>query len=800
MTYFKMNFLLFPHYFLIFNPFHTVQSKNWKWKLTSLEDPLFLTDRVAREARDGYRSWQKVKWGYPQILDLDKHFSAFQPANCLIAIDNFAQINFLSFGTPVIQRVMFPAVILQSLFFSRSYAARITWSKNVIMNSTDTSDQAMKWICSPSDYITLDLCTSMIISMIIGQGKPWTCQINVAIFPPYRMVVKRTFYARRFPKLLSPKSETVDENNLPLPLQILSAFYIVVKTKLDNVDAGFIQEWTREILEGLSNSISEPSFYIFTISFKYNLCPLFHRNPNNALLVQIEKVRFCTFCSGWTIELIPAPEFPIDEEGTQTEMTLWRVYVSPDERRGFTSDQILRKIVSCDTLPGNKPFLYNSANQTAEDFLSLLYANVWFSLMKNYTTQPLLFSPNLKCINGVKEISSKYWSYLGIEIKSINFMKSFVLSPYSVSDKINSLRFVTCGRRGISAFAFSELFSVFDNATWIALFACMIAVTFTLWHQSKCSNDKIFQIFATFKVFLEQGDTFQGATCSNGRLRLIVGISLLMGIIVSNSYKNTNVYRMIVTRAPLQFETFEQLVEHNFTVYSRLSTIERCYFCSTMTSCVGTLLQIVDLTVCAKSEADTRTHQVRDLIGDVTKLPAADSKTFLAIRNFTRIHPKVERTIEERKVDFNGIAEVDKMKEFGDLFESVKNCRGAALILRDHLCNKVHQDLVKLKVNNASIGKEMYSDVNFFFELKGHVSDSILKRIKGISASGIWDFLLRLVSNVPTDHHNPQSPPRPASIHGNIIVIFSLWISGEMVSIVWFLFEIRDSVWKLCIK
>lgn len=75
---------------------------------------------------------------------------------------------------------------------------------------------------------------------------------------------------------------------------------------------------------------------------------------------------------------------------------------------------------------------------------------------------------------------------------------------------------------------------------------------------------------SVLKVFLEQGDQ----TLGRGELRHVTALFILMGVILSNGYKNSNVYNMVAPRKALPYEYVRDLLRENFTLYTRLSSIE----------------------------------------------------------------------------------------------------------------------------------------------------------------------------------------------------------------------------------
>lgn len=72
------------------------------------------------------------------------------------------------------------------------------------------------------------------------------------------------------------------------------------------------------------------------------------------------------------------------------------------------------------------------------------------------------------------------------------------------------------------------------------------------------------------KVVLEQGNPFLERVANLGTWRPMVGLLLLVAIILSNAYKNTNVYNMIAPRQHIPYRIWRDILRDNFTIHSRL--------------------------------------------------------------------------------------------------------------------------------------------------------------------------------------------------------------------------------------
>lgn len=81
------------------------------------------------------------------------------------------------------------------------------------------------------------------------------------------------------------------------------------------------------------------------------------------------------------------------------------------------------------------------------------------------------------------------------------------------------------------------------------------------------------QAVDSLKVLLEQGNPYPESVANTERFRCTIGLLLLTGIILSNIYKNRNVYNMIAPRAPLDYKHFEELTRDNVIIYTRVDKV-----------------------------------------------------------------------------------------------------------------------------------------------------------------------------------------------------------------------------------
>ncbi len=141
------------------------------------------------------------------------------------------------------------------------------------------------------------------------------------------------------------------------------------------------------------------------------------------------------------------------------------------------------------------------------------YAYVLQSIMGNYTYL-MSHYPGKKCSKGKILNNTYYDKFRDSDSGRPEIMwvsRGTALSSYrtglTVNFTLSSLRFVSCGERGIGAYAFKELLVAYDLATWIlVLFAvAILQFVFRMLCLPVLSSKHFLSVI---KVILEQGDPF----------------------------------------------------------------------------------------------------------------------------------------------------------------------------------------------------------------------------------------------------------------------------------------------------
>ncbi len=89
-----------------------------------------------------------------------------------------------------------------------------------------------------------------------------------------------------------------------------------------------------------------------------------------------------------------------------------------------------------------------------------------------------------------------------------------------------------------------------------------------------CSINVLDKVTCLIKVLLEQGDPFPGRFINSEPFRFLICGTLLGGLILSNAFKSNNVYNIVLPKQSLKFSRLNELFQHGYTVYSKLTKIE----------------------------------------------------------------------------------------------------------------------------------------------------------------------------------------------------------------------------------
>lgn len=133
-----------------------------------------------------------------------------------------------------------------------------------------------------------------------------------------------------------------------------------------------------------------------------------------------------------------------------------------------------------------------------------------------------------------------------------------ITNPYS------DLRFLSCGKRVYSPLAFSELTNIFNPTVWFAFSLSSLTIFVFFKILDKPENVLMFLI----KMVFEQGNPVPQKLLKHTATAVPVIIILLVATVLTNAYKNTNVYNMVLPRIHIPYTRLSELIRDQFQIYS----------------------------------------------------------------------------------------------------------------------------------------------------------------------------------------------------------------------------------------
>lgn len=416
-----------------------------------------------------------------------------------------------------------------------------------------------------------------------AHAKPWNCFVHIVLFPPKL----RNFLLSLPPAMWYPCSSEQLANQLPSRVPTIALFMFDSNIHRDTVE------------ENLVLNSNFPSSNGGTYNYVYLTAKVTCNNHfekkhcfSTATIKNIQVVQLCSAC--------------IKDSKLVRGGILEKKVINADTLRSIRtleslafSDSSVGIILNLDHSQRSFGTVGGYLYQCSEPASSFFYAtspstlrlperrsqarsHVWQSIMKNYSVETLY--PDA-CSNG-RTIQSSYWLNINPEIKFIpkllvnsgqRFRQQFQVG---VDNKLDSLQFVSCGKRGYQSISYHELAKIFDKYVWIYLLIIYLGVLpfiVGLLSAIKCSfvetSGIAVHIFLGWKILLEQGDKDLLRFRPLG-LKLGVGVIMLLGVVLTNAYKNSNVYNMISNRIPIPYETLDDLAQDKFTVLTRIVKID----------------------------------------------------------------------------------------------------------------------------------------------------------------------------------------------------------------------------------
>lgn len=419
-------------------------------------------------------------------------------------------------------------------------------------------------------------CAAFDLAELVIKSKPWTCEIRVDLFPPNLNALEAASVTLNLFKHYENLMNTISAVGLPFLWETNIEEYsleevMVSRTPVLQVFMFPQKSWKFAYQPDSKTRMWKDVESVHTsgtYNMYYFLVDLIHKNsqiltPGSVQHVNLQhqnevvKTKFETFGPHEISEF---------SKNFWNGLMHWRI------------DARVRNIEKffeiCDTAIDSSGF--------AGDLLSQSLVRVWQSILQNYTFR-ISYSHDKMCTNGkIVDVDAQQLRS-SILVEHI-YIRRFLHIPMQVLSTVDgSFRFVVCGIRGSESMAFGELTSAYDKYVWVflviligsAAFTWSLLLSTTRYPHTITRTDNfrtnlfLSSLYPVYKILLEQSHLTPTTTPnSNQKLRIFLAIILVMFIILSNGYKNANVYRMVSPRLPLRYEKFSDLIEANFSIYT----------------------------------------------------------------------------------------------------------------------------------------------------------------------------------------------------------------------------------------
>lgn len=755
--------------------------------------------------QEKFINWKKMSSTLHLTTQWEAYVSSFSSENCLTFLDNFAQMDLVGNRLPGVIRWPQIAMTNNRMFWT---LLRI-WGKNSTNTVAECASQY--FVMNSIDFLTKDTCLRLNMKTFITHSKPWRCLVKLELFPPLEL-----YHEMRGP----PASiHNNFKDNSFMKCTMPSLFAIVKPYQLQLLPDKLVSYWVSPTIESL---VMQNKLFVIVSVIKEGI-----RFDPVGNLYSITVIKYCPGCFGTAAEFWETSWQVLLLNGSIKEnmFALTAGYPSPSDllevaiRRpanNIVFDHFMMWIAECEK---GTPNLLNSAG--ADNLFANLgkaFATIWKYIFRNYSvvTSELDSHTLASCKNG-NEVKIRNRQSLQTTLREVYYPIGYFYPLAAFQDPSSTLRFVSCGSRtGSKALPFSELLAPFDLATWLALLSSLVSMSVAILPNPRTHHKELVNKFISLlKVLLEQGDPFPRHIVLRRIIRVMSSCFLLIGIVLSNAYKNTNVYRMILPRSLVPFEYFRELVESNFTVYNTVTSIKKYKQMPGVRSCTGLELSPRnDYNYCVSTAVDTvsgmgrkiwkyfemlenNIYSVefqRKIMRHVNNLPINK----LGLVNRSILHHHVLQNLQDSQDP--SILHIRDQEVY--LYNALQSCNNIALVTPEHMCKYYARKLKKEKsYAEVYIGKEVYSEFSWFFSLTGNIPPHVIKNTQSIRDSGLWEWAIGMsTSKFSFSDKDQVVPPKSASLQGNIVIIFIVWFVGVLLGSLWFLVEIMPGIIAVFVK
>lgn len=762
--------------------------------------------------------------GIPIIVNLNEHLLPLQ--QCLIQMTNHKKVDLPFINVPTIMRKYntkkWPTKHLEIMevpkhtvpkyfaFMSNNLTIHIDLLGNILDNQT-ASLNSQPFKCNSSIYLHggpdlagpseafYNLCIKINYFQFSTQIRPWKCEAFIDLLPPTDKV--RQWDPHHGNNVYKPMDywfwETAKYNFGPVHLKnsriaphslsrphIPRLYILVSNTGVYFLNKEVVYGWLFSNWGIIRRPFGRLEIFLF---LRTKLIP----EANHRL---IYKTYIPSYFEKW-VEYDPDKILSIPDifacGGTEEHVSLARTYLN---------SELQCKLYKTSK---NSKDLFRTALKTAPvaSLFELGYDKMWQSVIQNSSdSDPCNF----------KNIET--W-----QIKRIQ-MEERVVSNTTIPPQFppTVYRFVSCGRSSNENLPFNEFLISFDIPTWICIFILIFILIPAILsiHMSQtfahCFKEQFFKhLVSSFKMIVEQGMPIPANMSTNCSKKWLLSTSLLGCLVLTNWYKRDNMLKIVQPRDKLPFHKFSQLVENNFTVYTRASRISYSKNCKrNLSKCYSFSMHQVN------------PHQYENNYGlyarsDVLRFGIDNQNSYEMIQRNSKLLPEAMSKqyailVQEAKNWNLGMVKfLEKQSEL--ILMELVQCDKKAAIFPETIVREIELELRMAiprsnKDDKVYVGREklFQSGYHYYilqtFHTHALVPKSIQERLNWYRQSGIleaWKKLIKWVSEVKRHiklkgkyggaslgaRHKVLKYQEKTAMDGNIRVIFALLSYGLFISL-----------------
>ncbi|CAL8135171.1 unnamed protein product [Orchesella dallaii] len=669
------------------------------------------------------------------------------------------------------------------------------------------------------------ICGELDLRKFVVKSRPWSCEASIDLFPDEKMLLRnrKTKHLNYTIEDLRSFSQTFNAHFLTSTqsrsgfLKIIPSYQpynILVLYDASPKGNGKIENIQEIILAWMDNFL--PNSYQ---SRKTEL-------SRNKLFIQLASR---TGDSTNKLKILSTHIVHIIKNGFKANITMSNC---PGKLTSFTKGiQTFTQgtFLDMDHLRYQTKFADDEDNENPHKFCRYIHGNsiqVGFSVLDAYARLWTSLIENSTVIVGQRQFFKSFCEYATAKhegrIHKDNIPTSSIISlginhdfgdqtkytPTRVETPGESLTFVSCGRPPRSALAFSELVSIFDSSSWCFIGIIFFVITpLALYYLERQHHRTMLRsvvvkdndlhgtttslydtVWQPVIVLLDQGDPFRIGQIKLPGMKLLMGALLIAGLVISNAYRHDNVYNMIAPRKLIPYWFFNELVRDNFEIFTRahehgenlnfrFGTVNITNISAHKFSYFG----LYDVGFYRELIKEKVVSEVANVVNEIQNgKNREEGKNILSIiyNHSTLSIPMIKDARSEIR-NMNTARFRAMEKEY--LYKELEGCDRKAVILP---LKNVYEYISKLKKGskgNLYVGRETLGDKAIGFYLKGWVPELILRRVKGLSSSGVWEGLDRFYGysyRRLSAYFEDEIVVVKPTMEGNIMVVFLVLMAG----------------------